>query len=181
MAKPFRQAISVKSRPMTTTCELRSQANGTAGFQNRWTKRSKRLVPMQMRRPSTVRDRQSQDPLWRLLATGLRCGLAHRRRPPVRRRELHPDSSLQRQWRVIPSTLSPARIISHLLALTPGTRLGVYEVTAQIGEGGMGQVYRATRHEAEASGRAQDPARRRSRPTPIGSRAFSAKRKCSRR
>jgi hypothetical protein len=30
------------------------------------------------------------------------------------------------------------------LALTPGTRVGVYEVTAQIGEGGMGQVYRAT-------------------------------------
>ena len=30
------------------------------------------------------------------------------------------------------------------MALTPGTRLGVYEVTAQIGEGGMGQVFRAT-------------------------------------
>ena len=29
------------------------------------------------------------------------------------------------------------------MALTPGTRLGVYEVIAQIGEGGMGQVYRA--------------------------------------
>jgi serine/threonine protein kinase len=29
------------------------------------------------------------------------------------------------------------------LALTLGTRLGAYEVTAAIGEGGMGQVYRA--------------------------------------
>ena len=28
--------------------------------------------------------------------------------------------------------------------LTPGTRLGVYEVTTQIGAGGMGEVYRAT-------------------------------------
>jgi serine/threonine protein kinase len=30
------------------------------------------------------------------------------------------------------------------LFLTPGTRLGVYEINAQIGEGGMGQVFRAT-------------------------------------
>ena len=29
------------------------------------------------------------------------------------------------------------------VALTPGTRLGVYEVVALIGEGGMRQVYRA--------------------------------------
>src|SRR5262245_18307910 len=29
------------------------------------------------------------------------------------------------------------------MALSPSTRLGVYEVTAQIGEGGMGRVFRA--------------------------------------
>ena len=29
------------------------------------------------------------------------------------------------------------------MSLTPGPRLGVYEITAPIGEGGMGQVFRA--------------------------------------
>src|SRR4030095_16162379 len=35
-----------------------------------------------------------------------------------------------------------ARIIHDSLPLLPGARLGVYEVTAQIGAGGMGEVYK---------------------------------------
>ena len=45
---------------------------------------------------------------------------------------------------VIPSAQPPRPYNRVTLALSPSTRLGVYEVTAQIGAGGMGEVYRAT-------------------------------------
>ena len=44
---------------------------------------------------------------------------------------------------MIPSPPCSAPIITSQLALPAGTRLGVYEIIAPIGEGGMGQVYRA--------------------------------------
>jgi serine/threonine protein kinase len=58
------------------------------------------------------------------------------------------------------------------------TRLGVYEVTAQIGEGGMGQVYWATDTKLKRQV-AIKILPRHLRRTPSGWRAFSAKRMCS--
>ena len=65
-------------------------------------------------------------------------------------------------------------------ALTPGVRLGVYEVIASIGEGGMGHVFRArdTKLDRDVAIKILP---RRSRTTPIGSRASSVKPRPSRR
>jgi hypothetical protein len=67
----------------------------------------------------------------------MRAAIGRQRSLPSRR--LGPASVYRRrQPGIIPAALPPAPILRCSLALTPGTR-GVYEVTAQIGEGGMGE------------------------------------------
>ena len=66
--------------------------------------------------------------------------LAFRRRLVCRARGK--QSGVTRELSRSPS--GSAVILTAQLALTPGTRLGVYDIAAPIGEGGMGQVYRAT-------------------------------------
>ena len=51
------------------------------------------------------------------------------------------------------------------MSLTPGTRLGPYEVVAEIGKGGMGEVYRARDTRLDRDGAAAP--RRRIAPGPV--------------
>ena len=60
----------------------------------------------------------------------------HTSSAPSSRARLKKQRGSRRCARALPYNLWP-------LPLAPGARLGVYEVTAAIGEGGMGQVFRA--------------------------------------